>query len=131
MKPQVPLVPLSCRQQQNAICRRRLRSALRVHCIVWRVSVNEASGSEECGSNSLAFDKVSKQTSVKSYKTQSSVVSVAACCSDLLQNPLLVPLKQLRGGARAADLLVLDLRWHPTQPWLLAACADGTLRLYA
>lgn len=53
------------------------------------------------------------------------------CCSDLLQNPLLVPLKQLAGGARAADLVVLELRWHPAQPWLLAACADGTLRLYA
>ncbi|KAF9405528.1 hypothetical protein HW555_013776, partial [Spodoptera exigua] len=59
------------------------------------------------------------------------VVSHGMVYNDLLQNPLLVPLKQLRGGARAADLLVLDLRWHPTQPWLLAACADGTLRLYA
>lgn len=59
------------------------------------------------------------------------VVSHGMVYNDLLQNPLLVPLKQLAGGARAADLVVLELRWHPAQPWLLAACADGTLRLYA
>ncbi|CAH1637126.1 unnamed protein product [Spodoptera littoralis] len=59
------------------------------------------------------------------------VVSHGMVYNDLLQNPLLVPLKSLSGGARAADLNVLELRWHPAQPWLAAACADGTLRLYA
>lgn len=52
-------------------------------------------------------------------------------CSDLLQNPLLVPLKQLRAPPPRDGLGVLQVRWHPAQPWLLAACADGTLRLYA
>lgn len=51
--------------------------------------------------------------------------------SDLLQNPLLVPLKQLPGPERRGELCVLGLRWHPAQPWLLAAAADHTLRLYA
>lgn len=51
--------------------------------------------------------------------------------SDLLQNPLLVPLKQLAGPAPRGELCVLDVRWHPAQPWLLAAAADHTLRLYA
>lgn len=53
------------------------------------------------------------------------------CCSDLLQNPLLVPLKQLGGGARREALCTLALAWHPRQPWLLAAGADGLLRLYS
>ncbi|CAH0625188.1 unnamed protein product [Chrysodeixis includens] len=59
------------------------------------------------------------------------VVSHGMVYNDLLQNPLLVPLKQLRAGPRGAELCVLELRWHPAQPWLLAACADSTLRLYA
>ncbi|KAM3956398.1 ribosome biogenesis protein BOP1 homolog [Aphomia sociella] len=59
------------------------------------------------------------------------VVSHGMVYNDLLQNPLLVPLKQLRGGATRDALCVLQLRFHPTQPWLLAACADSTLRLYA
>ncbi|XP_052750374.1 ribosome biogenesis protein BOP1 homolog [Galleria mellonella] len=58
------------------------------------------------------------------------VVSHGMVYNDLLQNPLLVPLKQLAGGAARDGLCVLQLRFHPTQPWLLAACADGTLRLY-
>ncbi|VVC98243.1 unnamed protein product [Leptidea sinapis] len=58
------------------------------------------------------------------------VVSHGMVYNDLLQNPLLVPLKQLRAGEPRDQLRVLDLRFHPTQPWLLAACADSTLRLY-
>ncbi|XP_059062390.1 ribosome biogenesis protein BOP1 homolog [Achroia grisella] len=58
------------------------------------------------------------------------VVSHGMVYSDLLQNPLLVPLKQLPGGAVREGLCVLQVRFHPTQPWLLAACADSTLRLY-
>ncbi|KAJ8719903.1 hypothetical protein PYW07_011946 [Mythimna separata] len=58
------------------------------------------------------------------------VVSHGMVYNDLLQNPLLVPLKQLRAGPRAEQLCVLELRWHPAQPWLLAAGADATLRLY-
>ncbi|XP_039757078.1 ribosome biogenesis protein BOP1 homolog [Pararge aegeria] len=59
------------------------------------------------------------------------VVSHGMVYNDLLQNPLLVPLKQLAGPERRAELCVLGLRWHPAQPWLLAAAADHTLRLYA
>ncbi|XP_038212703.1 ribosome biogenesis protein BOP1 homolog [Zerene cesonia] len=59
------------------------------------------------------------------------VVSHGMVYNDLLQNPLLVPLKQLRGGEKRDELCVLEVRFHPTQPWLIAACADGTIRLYA
>lgn len=58
------------------------------------------------------------------------VVSHGMVYNDLLQNPLLVPLKQLRGPEKREELCVLDVRFHPTQPWLLAAGADSTLRLY-
>lgn len=62
----------------------------------------------------------------------SGVVLQRLCrCSDLLQNPLLVPLKQLAGPSRVAELCVTELRFHPTQPWLLAAGADHSLRLYS
>lgn len=51
-------------------------------------------------------------------------------CSDLLQNPLLVPVKVLKGHALTQDLGVLDVAFHPTQPWLFSAGADATVRLY-
>ncbi|XP_072948915.1 ribosome biogenesis protein BOP1 homolog [Epargyreus clarus] len=59
------------------------------------------------------------------------VVSHGMVYNDLLQNPLLVPLKQLRAPAERGGLRALDLRWHPARPWLLAAGADATLRLYS
>ncbi|KAG6459636.1 ribosome biogenesis protein BOP1 homolog isoform X2 [Manduca sexta] len=59
------------------------------------------------------------------------VVSHGMVYNDLLQNPLLVPLKQLRGPAVRDELCALELRFHPEQPWLLAAGADATLRLYS
>ncbi|XP_026330992.1 ribosome biogenesis protein BOP1 homolog [Hyposmocoma kahamanoa] len=59
------------------------------------------------------------------------VVSHGMVYNDLLQNPLLVPLKQLAGPSRVAELCVTELRFHPTQPWLLAAGADHSLRLYS
>eukprot|EP00887_Chlorella_sp_A99_P000863 scaffold5.g863.t1 len=69
--------------------------------------------------------------------------------SDLMTNPLIVPVKILRGHeARAAGGVgrecqdaaflmgvvdfrgVLDLAFHPTQPWLFTAGADGTATLW-
>lgn len=50
--------------------------------------------------------------------------------SDLLQNPLLVPVKVLRGHVLTRDLGVLDVAFHPTQPWVFSSGADGTLRLF-
>uniref|UniRef100_A0A8U7NYQ4 Ribosome biogenesis protein BOP1 n=1 Tax=Corvus moneduloides TaxID=1196302 RepID=A0A8U7NYQ4_CORMO len=50
--------------------------------------------------------------------------------NDLLQNALLVPLKVLKGHAPTLDLGVLDVAFHPQQPWLFSAGADGTVRLY-
>ncbi|XP_014664354.1 PREDICTED: ribosome biogenesis protein bop1-A-like [Priapulus caudatus] len=50
--------------------------------------------------------------------------------ADLLQNPLIVPVKILRGHKVNKALGVLDCMFHPTQPWLLSAGADHTVRLF-
>ncbi|EHH64491.1 Block of proliferation 1 protein [Macaca fascicularis] len=50
--------------------------------------------------------------------------------NDLLQNPLLVPVKVLKGHALTRDLGVLDVVFHPTQPWVFSSGADGTIRLF-
>eukprot|EP00041_Stephanoeca_diplocostata_P029441 m.868453 g.868453 ORF g.868453 m.868453 type:complete len:912 (-) comp23562_c0_seq9:224-2959(-) len=51
--------------------------------------------------------------------------------SDLMQNPLIVPVKILKGHQQGSDGLgVLDCCFHPQQPWLFSAGADGTARLF-
>lgn len=50
--------------------------------------------------------------------------------SDLIQSPLIVPVKVLRGHEVVNDLGVLDISFHPTQPWIYTAGADQTIRLY-
>lgn len=49
---------------------------------------------------------------------------------DLMRNPLIVPLKILRGHRITDGLGVLDLRWHPEKPWLVSSGADGECRLW-
>ncbi|KAJ2720021.1 Ribosome biogenesis protein erb1 [Coemansia sp. Benny D115] len=49
---------------------------------------------------------------------------------DLNLNPLIVPLKILRGHDVRNSLGVLDCVFHPIQPWLLSSGADGTIRLW-
>ncbi|XP_057210906.1 ribosome biogenesis protein bop1 [Triplophysa rosa] len=50
--------------------------------------------------------------------------------NDLLQNPLIVPVKVLKGHSVTQDLGVLDVTFHPTQPWVFSSGADGTVRLF-
>ncbi|KAK4684288.1 ribosome biogenesis protein ERB1, partial [Tremellales sp. Uapishka_1] len=50
--------------------------------------------------------------------------------TDLMQNPLIVPLKILRGHQIVDGLGVLDLRWHPEKPWLVSSGADGEVKLW-
>jgi ribosome biogenesis protein ERB1 len=49
---------------------------------------------------------------------------------DLVTNPRIVPVKELSGHTKNNVLGVLALVWHPTQPWLLSAGADHTIRLW-
>lgn len=51
--------------------------------------------------------------------------------NDMMENPLIVPLKILRGHGIMAALGVLDLDWHPRECWLFSAGADGTARLWS
>lgn len=53
--------------------------------------------------------------------------------SDYLQNPVIVPVKILKGVHTVTEpghLGVLDSVWHPTQPWLFTAGADGKIALW-
>jgi ribosome biogenesis protein ERB1 len=59
-----------------------------------------------------------------------AIVSHGMVYSDLMMNPLIVPVKVLRGHKMSENLGVLDCIFHPNQPWLLTAGADHTLRLF-
>ncbi|CBK24584.2 uncharacterized protein [Blastocystis hominis] len=50
--------------------------------------------------------------------------------NDFVHNALIVPLKILRGHEIKDDLGVLDTQFHPTQPWIITAGADHTIRMY-
>ena len=56
------------------------------------------------------------------------VVSHGMVYNDFLQNPLIVPVKQLRGHTRYDDYGVMNIAWHPFQPWLFSAGADKKKR---
>jgi len=58
------------------------------------------------------------------------VVSHGMVYNDLLQNPLIVPVKVLRGHKVARNVGVLDVCFHPTQPWVFSSAADKTIRLF-
>lgn len=60
----------------------------------------------------------------------SVIVCHGTVYNDLLQNPLIVPVKVLKGHVTTHDLGVLDVTFHPTQPWIFSSGADATIRLF-
>lgn len=50
--------------------------------------------------------------------------------SDLTRNPLLVPLKVLRGHGVVGGVGVFSICFHPKQPWIATAGADGVVNLF-
>ena len=58
------------------------------------------------------------------------IVSHGMVYNDLLQNPLIVPVKFLRGHTNYDGFGCMHVMWHPTQPWLLSAGADGHVKLW-
>ncbi|RHZ56097.1 hypothetical protein Glove_406g85 [Diversispora epigaea] len=51
--------------------------------------------------------------------------------NDLLQNPLIVPVKVLKGGHKVVEGLgILHCEFHPTQPWIISSGADHSLKLW-
>lgn len=61
---------------------------------------------------------------------QAVIVSHGMVYNDLLQNPLIVPLKKLQTHEQREEFGVLDVHWHPVQPWIFSTGADSTIRLY-
>ncbi|KAL1917638.1 uncharacterized protein VTP21DRAFT_4031 [Calcarisporiella thermophila] len=49
---------------------------------------------------------------------------------DLMQNPLIVPVKALRAHSRVEGLGVLGVEFHPTQAWIFSCGADGLIKLW-
>ncbi len=49
---------------------------------------------------------------------------------DLMTNPLIVPVKILRGHEMNQFEGVFDCAFHPTQPWIFTAGADGSICLF-
>ena len=50
--------------------------------------------------------------------------------NDLMRNPLIVPVKILKGHTITNKFGVLTSSFHPTQPWLFTGGADGKIFLY-
>lgn len=61
-----------------------------------------------------------------------SIYLIVVCLffSDLLQNPLIVPLKRLCHHESYNDFGILDIMFHPIEPWVFSAGADSTIRMY-
>lgn len=47
-----------------------------------------------------------------------------------MENPMIVPVKTCRGHKVVNKLGVMDIDWHPTNPWCISSGADGTCRLW-
>ncbi|XP_050305393.1 ribosome biogenesis protein BOP1 homolog isoform X2 [Anthonomus grandis grandis] len=62
---------------------------------------------------------------------RSLIVSHGMVYNDLLQNPLIVPLKRLQDHQPFNDFGILDVHFHPLQPWVFSAGADHTVKLYS
>ena len=50
--------------------------------------------------------------------------------ADLVTNPMIVPLKILKGHEQKKGMGVLRAQWVPTQPWCVTCGADGSIRLW-
>ncbi|XP_006609484.1 ribosome biogenesis protein BOP1 homolog [Apis dorsata] len=61
---------------------------------------------------------------------RSLIVSHGMVYNDLLQNALIVPLKRLCNHESYNDFGILDVMFHPIQPWVFSAGADSTIRMY-
>ncbi|UYV66111.1 BOP1 [Cordylochernes scorpioides] len=58
------------------------------------------------------------------------VVTHGMVYDDYSKSPLIVAVKVLRGHQAVSKLTVLDCVFHPQEPWLFSAGADGNIHLY-
>lgn len=61
---------------------------------------------------------------------RSLIVCHGMVYNDLLQNPLIVPLKKFTHHRITNDFSALDVIFHPTQPWVFSCGADSMIYLY-
>ncbi|KAH7035281.1 eukaryotic ribosome biogenesis protein [Microdochium trichocladiopsis] len=54
----------------------------------------------------------------------------AKVVNDVMEDPVIVPVKMLKGHKVVKKLGILDVDWHPQHPWCVSAGADGTCRLW-
>ena len=61
----------------------------------------------------------------------SIIVSHGRVYNDLSSEPLIVPVKVLKGVKTSKEYGVMSVAFHPQHPWLFGAGVDGTIRLYS
>lgn len=59
------------------------------------------------------------------------IVSHGMVYNDWITDPLIVPVKELAGHWFLKNLCVLDIAWHPYEPFVLSSGADTTIRLWS
>ncbi|KAL3270984.1 hypothetical protein HHI36_021487 [Cryptolaemus montrouzieri] len=62
---------------------------------------------------------------------RSLIISHGMVYNDLLQNPLIVPLKRLEDHEQFDDFGIFAVHFHPLQPWVFSSGADSTIKLYS
>jgi ribosome biogenesis protein ERB1 len=117
------------------------------HKVVWfdtQLSVKpfKSLSYHQSGVRQVAFHhgiNTSSSTTVSAYPLMATAsddgsvhVFHAKTYNDFINNPLIVPVKILRGHQvqEKDGLGVLDIKWHPSQPWILSAGADTTIRMW-
>ena len=84
-------------------------------------------------SHTLAVRSVAFHPRLPLFATASDDASIhvyhGRVYADLLTNPLLVPLKIIKCHKTTDHLGVMSIVFHPTQPWLFTAGADGQVSL--
>ncbi len=50
--------------------------------------------------------------------------------TDMMKNPMIVPLKVLKGHGVVGQMGVTQILFHPRQPWVFSAGADGIINLF-
>ncbi|KAF6205239.1 hypothetical protein GE061_019406 [Apolygus lucorum] len=60
----------------------------------------------------------------------SLIISHGMVYNDLLQNALIVPLKRFSCHDKVNDFSLLNVTFHPQQPWVFTSGADGNIVLY-
>merc|ERR1719473_1835039 len=59
------------------------------------------------------------------------IVSYGRVYNDLVTEPLIVPVKVLKGWRKKKVGSVMDVKFHPSEPWVFGSGGDGTIRMFS